>query len=224
MHRDLKPANLLISAKGELKIADLGLSRVFARNEGRLYSHQVATRWYRAPELLYGARKYTEAVDLWAVGCILGELLTCSPVFPGENDIDQLGLVIRTLGTPNERIWPGVRELPDYSKITFPEADAVSLEEMVPDAAGDATDLFSRFITYNSSERISARAALRHEYFSNLPTPARLSQMPLPGRAGRGKDSGARAAAASAVGGVGKEYEINQSFAEVFEDLLELHY
>ena len=98
MHRDLKPANLLISAKGELKIADLGLSRVFARNEGRLYSHQVATRWYRAPELLYGARKYTEAVDLWAIGCILGELLTFSPIFPGENDIDQLGLVIRTLG------------------------------------------------------------------------------------------------------------------------------
>ena len=59
MHRNLKPANLLISGRGELKIADLGLSRVFARNEGRLYSHQVATRWYRAPELLYGARKYT---------------------------------------------------------------------------------------------------------------------------------------------------------------------
>ena len=61
-----------------------------------------------------------EAVDLWAIGCILGELLTFSPIFPGENDIDQLGLVIRTLGTPNERIWPGVKELPDYSKITFP--------------------------------------------------------------------------------------------------------
>lgn len=68
---------------------------------------KVATRWYRAPELLYGARKYTEGVDLWAVGCIFGELLNCSPLFPGENDIDQLGIVIRKLGTPNEECWPG---------------------------------------------------------------------------------------------------------------------
>ena len=224
MHRDLKPANLLISAKGELKIADLGLSRVFARNEGRLYSHQVATRWYRAPELLYGARKYTEAVDLWAIGCILGELLTFSPIFPGENDIDQLGLVIRTLGTPNERIWPGVKELPDYSKITFPEAPAIRLEEMVPDATEDATDLFKRFITYDSGRRISARDALRHEYFANQPAPARLSEMPRPDRAGKGKDSGPRMSAANGLGGVGKEYEVNKSFTEVFEDLLELGY
>ena len=66
---------------------------------------QVATRWYRAPELLYGARKYTEGVDLWAVGCIFGELLNNSPLFPGENDIDQLGIVIRRLGTPSEVIF-----------------------------------------------------------------------------------------------------------------------
>ena len=100
----------LSSSKGQLKIADLGLSRVFNRKEdrSRLYSHQVATRWYRAPELLYGARKYSEAVDLWSVGCIFGELLNFAPIFPGENDIDQLGVVIRVLGTPNDRIWPGV--------------------------------------------------------------------------------------------------------------------
>ena len=79
----------------------------------------MATRWYRAPELLYGSRDYTEGVDLWAVGCVLAELLNNCPLFPGENDIDQLGLVIRHLGTPTEEVWPGVSGLPDFSKITF---------------------------------------------------------------------------------------------------------
>ncbi|CAG14499.1 unnamed protein product, partial [Tetraodon nigroviridis] len=67
MHRDLKPANLLISFSGHLRIGDFGLARLFSEQGGRLYSHQVATRWYRAPELLYGARKYQEGVDLWWV-------------------------------------------------------------------------------------------------------------------------------------------------------------
>lgn len=97
MHRDLKPANLLISAKGILKIADFGLSRVF-NSDGGMYSHQVATRWYRAPELLWSARNYTEAIDIWSVGCIFGELMTRTPLFPGNSDIDQLAMVIKTLG------------------------------------------------------------------------------------------------------------------------------
>ncbi|XP_056278173.1 cyclin-dependent kinase 20 isoform X2 [Pseudoliparis swirei] len=110
MHRDLKPANLLISSSGHLKIADFGLARLFSEQEERLYSHQVATRWYRAPELLYGARKYDEGVDLWAVGCIFGELLNSSPLFPGENDIEQLCCVLRVLGTPTADTWPCVPE------------------------------------------------------------------------------------------------------------------
>lgn len=85
MHRDLKPANLLISPTGHLKIADFGLARVFAAAstsaKARPYSHQVATRWYRAPELLYGAKNYDLGVDIWAVGCIFGELLNSSPLF-----------------------------------------------------------------------------------------------------------------------------------------------
>ncbi|XP_032094849.1 cyclin-dependent kinase 20 isoform X3 [Thamnophis elegans] len=108
MHRDLKPANLLISSTGQLKIADFGLARVFTSDGDRLYSHQVATRWYRAPELLYGARKYDEGVDLWAVGCIFAELLNNSPLFPGENDIEQLCCVLRVLGTPNQKTWPAL--------------------------------------------------------------------------------------------------------------------
>lgn len=81
----MKPANLLISFEGELKIADLGQARLVwtdTRGECRPYTHQVATRWYRAPELLYGARFYTQAVDLWAVGCILAEVIMKSPLFP----------------------------------------------------------------------------------------------------------------------------------------------
>ena len=87
---------------------------------------------FRAPELLYGSRNYTEAVDLWSVGCIFGELLNNSPIFPGENDIDQLGIVIKILGSPNEENWPGVHDLPDFSKITFPDTKPVDLQLIVP--------------------------------------------------------------------------------------------
>ncbi|XP_012413256.1 cyclin-dependent kinase 20 [Trichechus manatus latirostris] len=91
-----------------LKIADFGLARVFSPDGNRLYTHHVATRWYRAPELLYGARQYDQGVDLWAVGCIMGELLNGSPLFPGENDIEQLCCVLRILGTPSPQVWPAL--------------------------------------------------------------------------------------------------------------------
>ena len=184
MHRDLKPANLLISRTGHLKIADFGLARVFLNDGSRLYSHQVATRWYRAPELLYGSRNYDQGVDLWAVGTIFGEMLNNSPLFPGESDIEQLCCVLKALGTPDEKKWPGMNELPDFNKITFPENEPVPFEKLVPDACEEAIDLLTKFLVYSSTQRICAKEALLHLYFFTEPLPAHHSELPIPTREG----------------------------------------
>lgn len=104
-NKDLKPSNLLISSKGELKLADFGLAKLFGSPDRR-YTPQCVTRWYRAPELLFGSEQYGPSVDIWAVGCIFAELMLRTPYFPGENDIDQLGKIFAALGTPTEEQWP----------------------------------------------------------------------------------------------------------------------
>eukprot|EP01135_Chromosphaera_perkinsii_P004890 Nk52_evm10s303 gene=Nk52_evmTU10s303 len=190
MHRDLKPANLLISPTGHLKLADFGLARVFSTENDPQYSHQVATRWYRAPELLYGARKYDQGVDLWAVGCIFAELLNNSPLFPGENDIDQLYCVLKVLGTPDETIWPGMSQLPDYKKITFQTMPPVPLEEMVPEATPEAIHLLKQLLVYSSSSRLPASEALLHPYFFTEPLPAHQSELPIPQKVLNGNSGG----------------------------------
>ncbi|KAL6059287.1 Cyclin-dependent kinase D-2, variant 2 [Balamuthia mandrillaris] len=105
LHRDLKPNNLLISPNGVLKLADFGLAR-FWGSPDRRFTHQVVTRWYRAPELLFGAQAYSSSVDIWACGCIFAELMLRRPYFPGDSEIDQLGKIFAALGTPTEEIWP----------------------------------------------------------------------------------------------------------------------
>ncbi|KAI8425060.1 hypothetical protein MSG28_006928 [Choristoneura fumiferana] len=175
MHRDLKPANLLINHEGILKIADLGLARLYWPDGGRPYSHQVATRWYRAPELLYGARYYCEKVDLWAVGCIIAEMITKKPIFAGESDIEQLAIVLQHLGTPTEESWPGHADLPDFHKITFPPSDPTPWPELLPGLEPDAVELVKSFLCYDADKRISAKEASTAAPVVSHPTSASIA-------------------------------------------------
>jgi len=170
LHRDLKPQNLLIDRKGNLKIGDFGLARAVGIPL-RTYTHEVVTLWYRAPEILLGGRQYSTPVDVWSIGCIFAEMVTCSPLFPGDSEIDQLFKIFRCLGTPTEETWPGVSNFKDF-KPTFPQWIGNNLAKQVPGIEPLGLDLLKRMLAYEPSKRISAREALQHEYFKDLPTRA----------------------------------------------------
>jgi len=166
LHRDLKPQNLLIDKKGTLKLADFGLGRAFAVPL-RSFTHEVVTLWYRAPEILLGGKLYATPVDMWSVGCIFAEMVTKNPLFPGDSEIDQLYRIFRVLGTPNEEVWPGVVDLPNY-KTTFPHWRSTDIARSVPGLDANGCDLLSKMLAYDPAKRISAQAAMKHPYFDNL--------------------------------------------------------
>ncbi|XP_036264740.1 cyclin-dependent kinase 7 isoform X7 [Pipistrellus kuhlii] len=177
LHRDLKPNNLLLDENGVLKLADFGLAKSFG-SPNRAYTHQVVTRWYRAPELLFGARMYGVGVDMWAVGCILAELLLRVPFLPGDSDLDQLTRIFETLGTPTEEQWPDMCSLPDF--VTFKSFPGVPLPHIFSAAGDDLLALIQGLFLFNPCTRITATQALKTKYFSNRPGPTPGCQLPRP--------------------------------------------
>ena len=205
-HRDVKPGNVLVAADGTLKLADFGLARVMPRDEpsevdepseelltaseGEAQSPSrknadgtmtgaVQTRWYRAPEILFGATTYGAAVDVWSVGAILGELLSPDgPILQGETDVDQLAKTLGMFGTPGDNLWPDARRLPDYGKIEFAPREPISHADALPRNAepknknGErlGTALFFKLCALDPDKRPSAQDALRDPYFSEEPS------------------------------------------------------
>ncbi|XP_064423814.1 cyclin-dependent kinase 11B isoform X2 [Latimeria chalumnae] len=178
LHRDLKTSNLLLSHAGILKIGDFGLAREYG-SPLKPYTPVVVTLWYRAPELLLGAKEYSTAVDMWSVGCIFGELLTQKPLFPGKSEIDQINKVFKDLGTPSEKIWPGYNELPAIKKMTFTDYPYNNLRKRFGALLSDqGFDLMNKFLTYCPAKRTNAEEALKHEYFHETPLPIEPSMFP----------------------------------------------
>ncbi|EGD76038.1 cmgc/cdk/pctaire protein kinase [Salpingoeca rosetta] len=113
LHRDLKPQNLLINQYGELKLADFGLARAKSFPI-KTYSHEVVTLWYRPPDVLLGSVNYSGNIDMWGVGCIFAEMICGRPLFPGQEDWEQLSIIFELLGSPNETTWPELTSLPQF--------------------------------------------------------------------------------------------------------------
>jgi cyclin-dependent kinase 8/11 len=131
IHRDLKPANIMVTSSGHVRIGDLGLARLFHKPLASLYSGDkvVVTIWYRSPDLLLGARHYTPAIDMWAVGCIFAELLSLRPIFKGEEtkmdskktvpfQRNQMGKIVEILGMPKREHWKGLGDMPEFTQLT----------------------------------------------------------------------------------------------------------
>ncbi|XP_057949524.1 cyclin-dependent kinase G-2 isoform X2 [Malania oleifera] len=184
LHRDLKTSNLLLNNRGELKICDFGLSRQYG-SPLKPYTHLVVTLWYRAPELLLGAKQYSTAIDMWSLGCIMAELLSKQPLFNGKTEFDQLDKIFRTLGTPSETIWPGFSKLPGV-KVNFVKHQYNLLRKKFPATSFTGSpvlsdsgfDLLNKLLTYDPEKRITAEAALNHEWFREVPLPKSKDFMP----------------------------------------------
>ncbi|XP_067453789.1 cyclin-dependent kinase-like 5 isoform X2 [Thunnus thynnus] len=208
VHRDIKPENLLISSDDVLKLCDFGFARNLSEGTDANYTEYVATRWYRSPELLLGA-PYGKAVDMWSVGCILGELSDGQPLFPGESEIDQLFTIQKVLGPLPPEQMKLFYNNPRFHGLRFPAVNhPQTLERRYLGIIGGALlDLLKSLLLLNPTERFLTEQSLNHHAFQTLrlverpgpptPTPVRSSKRKphhgdntTPSRSHGGKSSG----------------------------------
>ena len=198
LHRDIKPSNLLLNAECQVKVADFGLARSLAPEDrspqgpgGGAGAHgggvsggavvltdYVATRWYRAPEILLGSTNYTFGVDMWSCGCILAELLAGRPMFPGKSTLDQIERILDVTGYPSSADLascdsPYAAEmLASLHEAPPPQQPRRPLRHLFPEAPPDALDLLHKLLHFSPAQRLTAHEALRHPYVSQFHSPA----------------------------------------------------
>ncbi|KAK8067191.1 CMGC/CDK/CDK7 protein kinase [Apiospora hydei] len=179
LHRDIKPNNLLIAADGEVKLADFGLARSFS-DPYRPMTSNVITRWYRPPELLFGARHYSAAVDVWSVGLVFAELVMRAPYLAGNTELEQIELICKGVGTPTEENWPGVTKLPEYtiSNQITPVLGKDHYNALFGTVGNEGVDLLMKTLILDPRKRITARDMLKHPWWHKDPKPTRKKELP----------------------------------------------
>lgn len=175
VHRDMKGSNILVNGRGELKLADFGLARIFQKRRKNDYTNRVITLWYRPPELLLGTTVYGPEVDMWSAGTIMLELFTKKPVFQGNDEIHQLEVIYRILGTATTDRWPGLADMPWYElvkpKEIFRNYFRAAFQKYMSPAA---LDLAEGLLTYDPERRLTASDALNAPYFVSEDPPMAL--------------------------------------------------
>ena len=175
LHRDLKPSNILLNSECLVKVADFGLARSVASQEegsNAVLTDYVATRWYRAPEILLGSTKYSKAVDMWSLGCIIAEMLHGKPTFPGTSTLNQLDRVLELVGRPSAEDVDAIQSnLASTMLDSLPPGRTRTFHDFFPSASDDALDLVRKLLQFNPSKRLTVEQALRHPYVAQFHNP-----------------------------------------------------
>ncbi|XP_044271086.1 cyclin-dependent kinase 12 isoform X1 [Tribolium madens] len=180
LHRDIKCSNILMNNRGEVKLADFGLARLYnAEDRQRPYTNKVITLWYRPPELLLGEERYGPAIDVWSCGCILGELFLKKPLFQANAEMMQLEMISRVCGTPTPAVWPSVIKLPLFHTLKPKKLHRRRLREDFMFMPQTALDLLDKMLDLDPEKRISAEDALKSPWLKNI-NPEQICAPELP--------------------------------------------